>query len=178
MNGYVALRDVEQEDLPVFFHHQTDPEANAMAAFTAPDPTDRQAFMAHCAKILADANILMQTVLLDGRVAGNIVSFMSDGQREIGYWIGTEYWGRGVASAALAAFLRRETRRPLLAYAAKDNAASIRVLLKCGFILCREARSYSNARAMVVDEVVMTLGPQPQIDTGSPSETPSLNGPN
>ena len=134
-----------------------DPEANAIAAFTAPDPTDRQAFMAHCAKILADENILMQTVLVNGCVAGNIFSFVTDGQREIGYWIGTEYWGRGVASAALAAFLVRETRRPLLAYAAKDNAASNRVLIKCGFLLCGEARSYSNARAMEVDEVVMRL---------------------
>src|SRR4051794_9446601 len=130
MISEVALRDVEQDDLPVFFDHQLDPDANVMAAFTPRDPTDRQAFMEHCAKILCNSDILMQTILVDGKVAGNVVSFVMAEQREIGYWIGKEYWGKGIASAAVAAFLRLETRRPLLAYAATDNVASIRVLAK------------------------------------------------
>ena len=81
----------------------------------------------------------MRTVLADGDVAGNVVSFVQGGEREVGYWIGREFWGRGVASRALAAFLRIEKQRPLTAHVAKHNVASRRVLEKCGFRLCGEA---------------------------------------
>lgn len=80
-----------------------------------------------------------------------------EGQREIGYWIGKEYWGRGIATEALAAFLLLETRRPLLAYAARDNVASIRVLEKCGFVRSGEGKAFANARGMEIDEVIFAL---------------------
>jgi hypothetical protein len=35
----VLLRDVTEEDLPAFFEHQLDPDANRMAAFTSSNPT-------------------------------------------------------------------------------------------------------------------------------------------
>ena len=57
---------------------------------------------------------------------------MHAGEREVGYWIGKKYWGRGVATRALAAFLRLEARRPLYANVARHNVASIRVLENCG----------------------------------------------
>ena len=44
-------------------------------------------------------------------------------------------WGRGIATEALTAFLRLEQTRPLHAGVATHNAASIRVLQKCGFTL-------------------------------------------
>jgi RimJ/RimL family protein N-acetyltransferase len=128
----VELRDVEADDLPLFFEHQRDPIAVAMVAFRS---RDRAAFDQHWAKILADESTLNKTVLADGQVAGNIASWLSEGKREIGYWIDRAFWGRGVATAALSAFLCLEQRRPLHAGAAKHNAASIRVLQKCGFIL-------------------------------------------
>jgi hypothetical protein len=31
----MALRDVTEDDLPIFFEHQQDPDANRMAAFPA-----------------------------------------------------------------------------------------------------------------------------------------------
>jgi RimJ/RimL family protein N-acetyltransferase len=44
-------------------------------------------------------------------------------------------WGRGIATEALSAFLRLEQTRPLHAGVATHNAASIRVLQKCGSTL-------------------------------------------
>ena len=126
----VRLRAVEPADLPLFFAHQQDPEAAAMAAFRS---RDRAAFDQHWAKILADETNLNRTVLVDGEVGGNISSFTRDGMREVGYWIDRAYWGRGVASGALSAFLRLEQTRPLYAGVARHNAASLRVLQKCGF---------------------------------------------
>jgi RimJ/RimL family protein N-acetyltransferase len=131
----VSLRDVEPADLPVLFDHQRDPVANEMAGFPA---RERQAFMAHWERILADATVRAQAIVADGRLAGNVVSFEHDGRREVGYWIGREFWGGGVATAALAAFLDLETARPLHAGVAKHNAGSLRVLEKCGFAVCGE----------------------------------------
>ena len=136
----VRLREVEPGDLPLFFAHQQDSEAAAMAAFTS---RDRAAFDQHWAKILTDETGLIRTVVRAStgsadsapgeHVAGNIVSWNSDGKRELGYWIDRAYWGRGVATAALSAFLRLERTRPLYAGVAKHNAASLRILEKCGF---------------------------------------------
>lgn len=95
---------------------------------------DRPAFDEHWAKILADETGLKQTVVVDGRVAGNVVSFLREGVREVGYWIDRAYWGRGVATAALSAFLKLEQRRPLYAGVARHNVPSLRVLQKCGFV--------------------------------------------
>jgi RimJ/RimL family protein N-acetyltransferase len=121
---------VTEDDLPIFFEDQADPEASRMAAFPS---RDRQAFMEHWARILRDEGVLARTVVFDGRVAGNVVSFVHEGRREVGYWIGKAFWGKGIATGALASFLREEPERPLYAGVAKRNAASIRVLEKCGF---------------------------------------------
>ena len=119
----VVLRDVTQADLPTLFEHQNDPVANRMAGVAA---RNREAFMAHWATILADRAVKAQTVLVDGEVAGNVVSWDGDGERLAGYWIGRRHWGRGVATRALAAFLSYDTARPLHARVAKHNLASLR----------------------------------------------------
>lgn len=145
----VTLRPVEPNDLPLFFEHQRDPVAVEMADFKS---RDRSAFDQHWAKILADETGLIRTIVATfdvsprsvGQVAGNIVSWNSDGKRELGYWIDRACWGRGVATGALSAFLRLEQTRPLYASAAKHNAASIRVLQKCGFTLLKSAGANSD----------------------------------
>jgi len=129
----VRLRNIEPNDLPIFFEQQLDPEATRMAAFPS---RDRASFDAHWEKnILGNPDAINQTILVDGEVAGNIGSWPQDGARLVGYWIGKEYWGKGVATRALAAFLHLVTDRPLHAHVAKHNVASIRVLEKCGFTL-------------------------------------------
>ncbi len=130
MTNDVHLRHVIESDLPIFFEQQLDPDATRMAAFPS---RDREAFMAHWAKIMRDETNTLMTILFDGQVAGNIVSWQQDDKREVGYWLGKEYWGKGIATRALAEFLNHVTQRPLYAHVAKHNLASIRVLEKCGF---------------------------------------------
>ena len=132
MTNTVLLRDVIESDLPIFFEQQLDPVATQMADFPA---RDREAFMAHWAKILADETNVLKTILFDGQVAGNIVSWEQSGGREVGYWLGREYWGKVIATRALAAFLERAKTRPLYAHVVKHNLASLRVLEKCGFTI-------------------------------------------
>ncbi len=153
----VELRDVRDADLAIFFAHQTDPGANRMAAFMPRDPNDRDAFSAHWAKIRADVSVNIRTIVLDGIVAGHVGSFERMGKPEVCYWIGKEYWGKGIATAALSQFLTEVRIRPLYAGIAKDNLASIRVLEKCRFTIARHERSFAKARGQEIDEVIMKL---------------------
>jgi RimJ/RimL family protein N-acetyltransferase len=164
MTSDVLLRDVTEGDLPIFFEQQRDPAANRMAVFAAKDPADRAAFMAKWAKILGDDSSTNRTILFGGRVAGNIGAFVApwSGKLEVSYWIGREFWGKGIATKALAVFLSAVKARPLYARAAKDNIASLRVLEKCGFTLTGYERGFRNARGEEVEEVVLELRAEAQ----------------
>ena len=154
----IRLRDVEVDDLPLFFEHQRDPEANWMAAFTRKDPADRDAFMAHWTKILEDEATTIQTILFNGSVAGSVSSYVDEDEHlEVTYWIGKPSWGKGIATCALSAFLEHNKVRPLYARAAADNAASLRVLEKCGFVRIGTNRDFANARGQEIEEVLLKL---------------------
>ena len=153
----VELRGMRTEDLAVFFEHQRDPDARRMAAFTRGDPDDRDAYLERWTGILGNVEVDKRTVLHGGEVAGLIVAFDRDGKREVSYWIGREYWGRGVATAALSSFLGMVAMRPLHALAAKDNVASIRVLEKCDFRIVGESRGFAEARGQEIEEYVFEL---------------------
>jgi RimJ/RimL family protein N-acetyltransferase len=157
MTNDIRLRDVTADDLPIFFEQQLDPEANYMAAFTSRDPADRDAFNAHWSKILADETIIKQTILCDGQVVGNIASFVQFGEQEVGYWIGKRYWGKGIATQALAAFLPIVPVRPLFARVAKDNRASLRVLEKSGFAIIGEDKGFAGVRGEAIEEWILKL---------------------
>ena len=153
----VRLRDVLAADLPIFWQQQLDLDANDMAAFTASDPTDQAAFVAHWSRILSDATSVKQTILCDEQVAGHILSFEQFGQPAVSYWLGKPYWSKGVATRALAALLACITTRPLYARAAKDNLGSIRVLEKCGFTISGEDTGFANARGQEIEENILVL---------------------
>ena len=120
----VILQDVVEDDLPVFFEYQQDPLANHMAAFTSKDPADREAFMAHWARILSDDTVTTKTILLADQVVGSVGSYVQSGETEVTYWIGREHWGKGIATDALSQLLEQVKVRPLHARAAKDNLGS------------------------------------------------------
>jgi RimJ/RimL family protein N-acetyltransferase len=162
MTGELVLRAVVQDDLSIFFQQQLDPEANFMAAFTAKDPTDREAFTAHWGRILADPTVIVQTIVCDGQVLGSVLSYEDEGKPEVSYWLGKEYWGRGFATRALSAFLARgNPSRPIYARVAKDNPGSRRVLEKCGFTVIDEAKGFANARGKEIEELLLELRAAP-----------------
>ena len=149
------MRDVTEDDLPIFFEHQRDPVANRMAAFPA---RDREAFMEHwMKKVLGDDTVTKKTILFEGQVVGNIVGFEMSGETQVGYWIGRDHWGKGIASRALSLILSDLDRRPLHAHVAKDNIASIRVLEKCGFVIVGEETVAESDGE--IDEFILRLDP-------------------
>ena len=154
----LLLRNVIDDDLVTFFEQQCDSDANYMAAFTAKDPTNRTAFLAHWERIRADATAIALTIVLDGQVVGSIGSYHEDGRCEVTFWLGKEYWGKGIATRALAKFLAEINQtRPIHARAAKDNAGSLRVLEKCGFVVISKSRGFANARGQAIEELLLEL---------------------
>lgn len=86
----VSLREVRLGDLPILFEHQRDPEGARMAALKS---RERDAFMAHWAKIMANPACATRVILTDGIVTGNIGAWTDGTERLVGYWIGRDFWG-------------------------------------------------------------------------------------
>ena len=127
----IEVRPVLENDLETFYEHQTDPEATAMAVFGA---REHDPYMEHWHKrILGDPDNYARTVTVDGEVAGNMLSWRMEGQRYVGYWIGREFWGRGVATAGMRALVAEIDERPLYGLVVVTNIGSQRVLEKSGF---------------------------------------------
>ncbi|NGM11184.1 GNAT family N-acetyltransferase [Verrucosispora sp. WMMA2044] len=164
MTHDLRLRPVREDDLVEFFTHQLDPEASRMAAFGAADPTDRRAFAAHWVRILTGPDNLARTVTVDGTVVGHVLAFPVGDEFEVSYWIDRAHWGRGYATRALTALLREVTRRPLFARTVTDNAASLAVLRRCGFVVRGTDRAYAPGRGHDVDEYVLELPAAPDTD--------------
>jgi len=158
MKNELLLRNVVNDDLPIFFEQQLNQEANYMAAFTAKDPTNQEAFMAHWHKILADDTVIIKTIIFNKQVAGSVSSYEDEGKPEVTYWLGKEYWGKGIATWALKEFLAQKNQiRPIYARVAKDNLGSRLVLEKCGFKIIGESKGFANARGQEIEELRLEL---------------------
>jgi RimJ/RimL family protein N-acetyltransferase len=149
----ILLRPVTASDLPVIYDQQADRESSAMAAFPS---RDREAFDAHWTKIMADKKVILKAIIFNGQLAGHLVSWEMEDGREVGYWLGREFWGKGIATEALRQFLGVVKTRPLFAHVAKHNIGSRRVLEKCGFIVIGEDK-YFNIGNEEVEEFMLRL---------------------
>ncbi len=138
----------------MFFAHQMDPQSVEMAAFPA---RDKGQFAAHWAKLRADDTLVVRTIVADGLVAGNIGSWSANGQQLLGYWVGREWWGRGVATQALALLVDEVSIRPLYAHVAEHNVGSARVLEKCGFRRDRVQEAEAPAPDDGIEEFIFVL---------------------
>jgi RimJ/RimL family protein N-acetyltransferase len=156
----VRLRDVRSADLPLFYRHQLDPEAVRMAAFAA---RREHEFFAYWTQILRDPRVVKRTILHGRRIAGNVVGFEQAGRTLVGYWLGREHWGQGIATRALGAFLEIVSERPVYAFVAKRNRASLRVLEKCGFTIVEEGAGVPDASGEAVPELALVLESPPSV---------------
>jgi RimJ/RimL family protein N-acetyltransferase len=157
------LRPVEPGDVPIFFEHQADVAAAATAAVPSRRRADHDAHWERLlADPTVLVRTVVTREVPDGRseegsggpagdgagggapegdgrdagrevVAGNVLTFLRDGHREVGYWLGRAFWGRGLATAALGQFLAILDERPLVAHVAVANGPSATVLLRNGF---------------------------------------------
>ena len=131
----VTLREIGEADVEPFYAHQADPAAVEMAVWPA---RAHDAHVERWRRNLADPRVVGRAIEADGRLAGHVSVFDWEGQRLIGYLLGREFWGRGVATEAVRQFLHEVTERPLRARVAATNVASRRVLEKNGFVIVGE----------------------------------------
>ncbi|MFE3600646.1 GNAT family N-acetyltransferase [Streptomyces sp. NPDC059096] len=148
MSEQVCLRDAGPADLEEFFAQEQDQEAARRSRFV---PRERDAFMTHwTTKVLGNPGVFVQAVTVDGELAGNLVAWWDEDRRFLGYWLGRQYWGRGIGTRALALFLEREKNRPLHADPFLGNTGSVRLLEKHGFRRTGTIRHGENEHVMLV----------------------------
>ncbi len=164
----LTLRPARPEDLDAFFEQQLDPEAQHMAAFTRP-VDDREAFRTQWEPRLNSDQNIVRTIWFEGEIAGYMLSYdnAEDERTEVAYWLGKNYWGRGIAARALRAFIEAEfPAQTLYARAAKDNVRSLRVLEKCGFTTAGEQTGFAHARGRETAEYVLRREPDHSTPAG------------
>ena len=148
----IQLRPTVVADLEQLYLFQQDIDARYMAAFVR-DET-QEAFITRHAEYLNDPTKNTQTILVDNVIIGSVAKFMIENDAEITYWIDKAWWGKGIASKALSAFLEIETTRPIYGRAAFDNIGSQKVLEKCGFVKTGTDSGFANARQQTVEEYI------------------------
>jgi RimJ/RimL family protein N-acetyltransferase len=153
----VTLRPVTGADFDALFELESDVLGADMIAFLPREPGDREAFTTHWTRITSDPDLITRVIESDGAFAGYAVSFVIEGERQIGYWIARELWGRGIASAALRVLVSEIEERPLWGSTAFDNLGSQRVLQNAGFVFDRIERSHAPRRGTEIDENVYRL---------------------
>ena len=102
-----------------------------------------------------------------GEAMGSIGVFVGSGvyrrSAELGYWLGEDFWGRGVMSAAIPQLCREALERFDLAriYAQPfaRNTGSRRALEKAGFVLERVLRQSVTKSGVLCDSCVYALLP-------------------
>ena len=137
-----VLRRWRARDLGSLIHHANNINVSRFLRDRFPYPytrRDARAFLASAAGSGSDDTRL--AIDVDGEAVGGIgVIIGTDIERysaEVGYWLGEEYWGRGIVTEALTLFsedvFERLNLLRLFAVAADANVASARVLEKAGY---------------------------------------------
>lgn len=153
----LSIRKTQPSDLDSLFLFQLDEEAIQQAAFTRVEHRNKATYMDSHLQYLSLATVNNQTILLNGTIVGRIAKFEAFGVDEITFWIDKKYWGLGIATRALRAFLDIEAARPLHARVAFDNVRSQRVLEKSGFEKVDSVKSFSGVRQFEIEEFVYQL---------------------
>lgn len=157
--GHIDLRPLDDDDVDAVFEMMRDPEAIALASFTADDPDDRDAFDSWMSRNRANPGALSLVITEDGGFAGTAATFDVEDDREVTYWVARHAWGRGVATEAVRLLVMREPTRPLFARVAAHNRGSIAVLERNGFTEVSRLTSYAPGVKRDVEEIVFTLLP-------------------
>jgi [ribosomal protein S5]-alanine N-acetyltransferase len=164
--GIARIRSWREDDAASVAKHANDRNVwrNMRDRFPHPyAPADARAFIAAAREREPETFFAIDAA---GAAVGGIgYTLHDDVERiaaEVGYWLGAEYWGRGIMSAAIAAFTRyvferhRELRR-LYAVPFAWNPASARILEKAGYQLEGRMRESAIKDGAVVDQLLYAI---------------------
>ncbi len=157
----LRLRYFRDSDAPAFVALAGDLGVARMTS-DIPHPLDEASALPWLRR---DADEARFAIEYRGDLVGGVGYFCrSSGAGELGFWLGREHWGQGIATEASRAVVAHgfETGR-LPAFSSShflDNPASERVLVKLGFIPCGRSSIWCEARRCMVPTMEYWLGRQ------------------
>ena len=151
------LREVVPGDIALFYEHHLELRPLPRDATDADREASRARFMERWEQLLSAEGAFVQTIMWGGDPVGYVARFTQKDRPAISYWLGRDYWGKGIATQAVRNFLGLVDERPLFARVAYDNLASIQVLRKTGFEIVGHDRFFSDLHGEEIDEIVLAL---------------------
>jgi RimJ/RimL family protein N-acetyltransferase len=161
-----AIRSYRDEDAQSLARHANDRAIWRNMRDRFPHPyaiEDAWRFIAHARSRQPESFLAID---IGGEVVGGIgYTLHEDIERvgaELGYWLATAFWGRGIMSGAVAAFTtfvfdRHAELRRLYAVPLAWNAASAVVLEKAGYRLEGRLRQSAIKDGVVVDQLMYSI---------------------
>lgn len=128
-------------------------------------PTDAERFCRLRARRIEDGPITF-ALTLHSSLIGMIEAVFKPGQSPgpvyaLAYWIGQPYWGKGLMSEAVRAFVTHvfqiDNARLIVSAVLKENAASLRIQEKLGFVRDEEKLIHSRPRGVEVPLITTKL---------------------
>ena len=140
-----TLRDWQQSDAESLVRYANDRQVWLTLRNRFPHPYTRADADEFLRRTLGAEPRTNFCVDVNGAAVGGIGVLREDGAdvhrytAEFGYWLGREFWGRGIMTEVVRAFsdwaLEAFELQRLAAYVFSSNPASARILEKCGFVL-------------------------------------------
>jgi ribosomal-protein-alanine N-acetyltransferase len=139
----ISLRELLPSDLERLVILANNEELSRYLLYTFPHPYTRADAEWWISSGSKENGAATRVIVYRGELAGLVGITPQRGWRnhlgEIGYWVGNEYWGKGIATSALKqmtdyGFVNLRLKKlyaPILA----PNVASMRVAAKCGYQL-------------------------------------------
>jgi RimJ/RimL family protein N-acetyltransferase len=157
-----VLRSWRREDAPALAEAANNRKIWLKVRDRMPHPYSLADAEAYLDSVLKNERDLLASIEIDGKAAGSIgIHPGEDVYRqtaELGYWLAEPYWGRGIASEAVRAFVAYGFENlPLdriYASAYANNPASARVLEKCGFQFEGRMRRNALKDGVVLDSLL------------------------
>ncbi len=154
----LILRSLARTDAEAFVALAGDLEVSRMTS-DIPHPLDTPRALAWLAPSRGEVRFAIE---LDGRMIGSAGYFRRKPTcAELGFWLGRDYWGRGIVTEAARAVLKHGFEKGGLTQFTSshfvDNPASARVLEKLGFEPNGRGRIWSAARGCEVIAVLLEM---------------------
>jgi RimJ/RimL family protein N-acetyltransferase len=159
------LRPWQEDDAPSLARHADNPRIAACMRDLFPSPYTMDDARRFIALSTGTAPGLFLAIEVQGEAAGGIgIRPLDDvyrGTAEIGYWLAEPFRGRGIVTNAVRALVPLAFERTdivrIQAGIFSNNAASMRVLERCGFTREAVHRNAITKNGVVMDEVLYVL---------------------
>ena len=163
--GQCKIRSWQFSDLSSLVRQADNPAIwrNVRDGFPSPyTDSDAERWLLHAASANPETNF---AIAVNGEAVGGIgITLQADIHRvsaEMGYWLGEEYWGRGIMTCAVSAFagyaFSTFALTRVFACVFEWNRASARVLEKSGFVLEARLRRSAVKAGRIIDEFQYAL---------------------